>query len=85
MVATERPREDIEDLFRRYLDTPDSGQQAETLQELSLVIKTMGVRRLRPGGHVAVRGESGQVQEIPLERLTGEGLSFAYRLAFRHE
>ena len=85
VVATTERREDIEDLFTRYARSEQPDTKQKTQQELTVVLKTMGVERVRPGKTVPVASMQGRTAELTTDQLLREGVSFTHRFAFRHE
>jgi hypothetical protein len=85
ILATKERREDIEDLMRRYTSTHRGGTQSSRRQVLEDVMKKMGVDKVRPGKTVEVPSDQRRPDTVTMDQLSREGVSLAFRFAFRHE
>ena len=85
VVATRERREDIEDLFRRHRRSGTPAPKNEALQELSVVLKTMGVQKVSSGTAVKSAPGGRDSVAVMVDRITRDGGTIAHKISFRHE
>ncbi|MGH7961324.1 MAG: DUF4384 domain-containing protein [Candidatus Binatia bacterium] len=85
VVATKERWKDIEAMFTRYARAGDLEESTYVMKTLGPVLDETGQPKVRPGKNVTVASTTGRAVELTTDQLRQEGVSFAYKFAFRHE